>query len=91
MTLFGKSLDVKLHFNASDQYRLYYILLRRLLRSNQAPTKVLKPISIKFTSVPPMSKIFKFQLKLIIDGADQSLRKIDFMAFFGLVGLQNKI
>ena len=52
---------------------------------------VLKSISIKFPSVPPMSKIFKFQLKLIIGGADQSMRKIDFMAFFGLAGLQNKI
>ena len=42
-------------------------------------------------SEPPMSTIFKFQLKLIIGGADQSMRKIDFMAFFGLVGLHNKI
>ena len=42
-------------------------------------------------SAPPMSTIFKFQLKLIIGGADQSMRKIGFMPFFGLVGLQNTI
>ena len=54
-------------------------------------TKALKPISVKFPSVPPMSKIFKFQLKLIIGGVDQSMRKIGFMPFFGLVGLQNTI
>ena len=54
---------------------------------NQAQTKALKPISIKFPSAPPMSTIYKFQLKLIIGGADQSMREIDFMAFFGLVGL----
>ena len=41
-------------------------------------------------SEPPMSTIFKFQLKLIIGGADQSMRKIGFMPFFGLAGLQNK-
>ena len=29
--------------------------------------------------------------KMIIGGADQSRRKIGFMAFFGLVGLQDKI
>ena len=60
-------------------------------KAKQSSNKGLKPMSVKLPSAPPMSKIFKFQLKLIIGGADQSMRKIDFMAFFGLVGLQNKI
>ena len=47
--------------------------------------------SFMLSSVPPINTIFKFQLKLIIGGADQSRRKIGFMAFFGFVGLQNKI
>ena len=49
--------------------------------------KALKPISVKFPSAPPMSTIFKLQLKLFIGGANQSIRKIGFLAFFGLVGL----
>ena len=49
------------------------------------------PISVMLPSAPPISTIFKFQLKLIIGGADQSMRKIGFMPFFGLVGLQNTI
>ena len=32
----------------------------------------------------------QIQIKLIIGGADQSMRKIGFMPFFGLAGLQNK-
>ena len=91
MTLFGKSLDFKLHFNVSNECRIYYILLERLLRPNQAQTKALKPIFVMLPSAPPMSTMFKFQLKLIIGGADQSRRKIGFLAFFGLVGLPNEI
>ena len=65
--------------------------ITKAAKSNQAQTKALKPISLMLQSEPPMSTIFKFQLKLIIGGADQSMRKIGFMPFFGLVGLQNTI
>ena len=62
-----------------------------MLRPNQAQIKALKPISFMLPSAPPISTIFKFEIKLIIGGADQSNRKIGFMAFFGLAGLQDEI
>ena len=60
-------------------------------RPNQAQTKARKLISVMPLSAPPMSRLSKFQLKLFIGGADQRKRKVSFMAFFVLIGLQNKI
>ena len=37
-----------------------------------------------------MSRISKFQLKLIIGGANQSKAKVGFMAFVGLISLKIK-
>ena len=68
---------------------LHFIM--KAAKAKPSSKKALKLISVKFPSAPPMSTIFKFQLKLIIGGADQSMRKIGFTAFFGLVGFQNRI
>ena len=65
--------------------------IMKAAKAKPSSKKALKPLSFMLPSAPPISTIFKFQLKLIIGGADQSMRKIGFMAFFGLVGLQNEI
>ena len=62
-----------------------------MLGPNQAQIKARELISVLPRLVPPMNRLFKFHLKLFIGGADQSKTKVGFMAFIGLIGLQNEI
>ena len=62
-----------------------------MLGQNQAKTKARELISVMLPLAPPMNRLFKFQLKLFIGGTDQRKRKVSFMAFVGLIGLQNEI
>ena len=62
-----------------------------MLWLNQAQTKARELISVRPRLAPPMKRLFKFHLKLIIGGADQSKTKVGSMAFIWLIGLQNEI
>ena len=62
-----------------------------MLEPNQAQTKARELISVMFPSVPPMNRLFKFQLKLFISGAYKSKTKNGFVAFMRIIDLQKEI